>query len=284
MVKKLSSARRRAPRVEAEIKMELEEYIQFLRQSDRGASDDSTPRRLLKAAIPAELRAALRQMATRLSAPFWRRRAQKLERDSGPLRLHLGCGATKKPGWVNIDLAGANVDLAWDITSPLPFRDGAVDTIFHEHLLEHLSLTEGLSLVKECHRLLKEGGVLRVAVPDCKNYLTAYATGDTLLNDLRPGRPTALLAAAEVFLRHGHRSAYDLETLALLCRAGGFSAVGESSYGGGQIRPSPDSEHRRRESLYVESVKVALDTVLPRQHIATVPAERDSREAGRLAD
>ncbi len=283
MAKKLSSARRRAPRVEAEIKMDLEEYIQFLTQFERESPDDSTPRRLLKAAIPPKLRGILKQMATRLSASFWRRRAQKLERSAGPLRLHLGCGATKKPGWVNIDFAGANVDLAWDITHPLPFRDGAVDAIFHEHLLEHLSLAEGLSLLKECHRLLKEGGVLRVAVPDCKSYLTAYATGDTLLNDLKPGRPTALLAASEMFLRHGHRSAYDLETLTLLFRAGGFSAIGESSYGGGQIRPSPDSEHRRRQSLYVESVKVARDTVLPREHIVTVPTERDTREAGRLA-
>ncbi len=280
MVKKLSSGRQRTLRVEAEIKMELEEYIQFLAQFERESLDDSTPRRLLKAAIPPKLRGALKQKATRLTASFWRRRAQKLERNSGPLRLHLGCGATKKPGWVNIDLAGANVDLAWDITRPLPFRDGAVDAIFHEHLLEHLSLAEGLSLVKECHRLLKEGGVLRIAVPNCKNYLTAYATDDTLLNDLKPGRPTALLAASEVFLRHGHRSAYDLETLTLLCRTGGFSAVEGSSYGVGQIEPSPDSEHRRQESLYVESIKVARDAVLPREHIATIS---DSREAGQLA-
>ena len=263
--------------------MELEEYIQFIAQSDRESPDDSTPRRLLKAAIPPELRGTLKRMATKLGASFWRRRAQKLERDSGPLRLHLGCGATKKPGWVNVDLAGANVDLAWDITDPLPFQDGAVDAIFHEHLLEHLSLAEGLSLMKECHRLLKEGGVLRIAVPDCKNFLKAYATGDALLADLKPGRPTALLAASEVFLRHGHRSAYDSETLTLLCRSGGFSAVEESVFGGGQIRPSPDSEHRRRESLYIEVVKVARDTVLPREHITTVRTERDSREAGRLA-
>jgi predicted SAM-dependent methyltransferase len=263
--------------------MELEEYVQFLAESDRESPDDSTPRRLLKRAIPMELRGALKQLATRLGASFWRRRAQKLERDPEPLRLHLGCGATKKPGWVNIDLAGANVDLAWDITDPLPFQDGAVDVIFHEHLLEHLSLAKGLSLMRECHRLLKEGGVLRVAVPNCRNYLTAYASGDTLLDDLKPGRPTPLLAASEVFLRHGHRSAYDLETLTLLCKAGGFSAVRESSYGSGQIRPSPDSEHRRRESLYVESVKVAGDTALLLDQIAPAPAEWDSHEAGRLA-
>lgn len=240
--------------------MELEEYIRFLQGAGRGAPTDSAPRRLLKAALPVPLRGALKGGLTRVSEPFSRIRARRLAAKAKPLRLHLGSGASPKPGWVNVDLLGAKVDLWWDVSRTLPFGDHQVDAVFHEHLLEHLSLEQGLALIRECRRVLKEEGTLRIAVPDCQGYLASYANGGTFLEQARPGRPTGLLAAAEVFLRHGHRSAYDFETLALVCKEAGFVDVERSSYGGGRLQPCPDSEHRRHESLYVEAVKRSRET------------------------
>ena len=37
-----------------------------------------------------------------------------------------------------------------------------------------------------------------------------------------PGRPTRALAMQELFFRHGHRSAFDWDTLALITQAAGF--------------------------------------------------------------
>ncbi len=54
-----------------------------------------------------------------------RRRAQTVARQDD-LKLHLGCGGERKKGWVNIDLLGDPVDVAWNLAKPLPFASGSV--------------------------------------------------------------------------------------------------------------------------------------------------------------
>lgn len=95
------------------------------------------------------------------------------------IKLHLGCGTQYKEGWINIDNNSDNniqkLDLNWDLRNPLPFPDNTVDFIFHEHLLEHLTVDEGQNFIKDSMRVLKQGGVLRISMPDLevsvKNYL-----------------------------------------------------------------------------------------------------------------
>ena len=59
----------------------------------------------------------------------------------------------------------------------LPFPDNNFDYIVASHFLEHLTAAEGLVFLQECHRTLKKGGVIRLAVPDAalliKKYLAA---------------------------------------------------------------------------------------------------------------
>jgi SAM-dependent methyltransferase len=209
---------------------------------------------LARTLAPPAAAPVLRRMLTDMVRPWARCRAAALCARS-PLRLHLGSGRFPKAGWVNIDLLGAPVDLPWNLAAGIPFPSGSADAVFHEHLLEHLSLAEGYGLLRECARVLKPGGVLRLGVPDAGAYLRAYAGAGDFIHRLRPGRPTALLAVQEVFYRHGHRSAYDQETLQLLCRAAGFGRVEPRPFGQSRLHPAPDSPHRRAETLYMEAVK-----------------------------
>lgn len=213
-------------------------------------------RRFAKRLLPRVLHYPLRSAATDVLRPRERRRANALARE-GSVRLHLGSGRRRKPGWINIDLVpGAPVDLGWKLPRPLPFAPQTVEAIFHEHLLEHLTLEQGLALLDECHRLLRPGGVLRIGVPDAGAYLRAYAGAEWhIVEGLRPGRPTRLLAIQEVFYRHGHRTMYDLDTLTLLCKASGFQTIEPRSFGDSRLDPAPDSEARRLETLYVESLR-----------------------------
>lgn len=196
----------------------------------------------------------VRRMLTDLLRPWARRRATAL-RGQTPLLLHLGSGRFPKAGWVNIDLIGVPVDVPWNLARGIPFPPGSADAVFHEHLLEHLSLDEGYRLLRECARVLKPGGVLRVGVPDAGRYLCSYARTGDFIRRLRPGRPTPMLAVQEVFYRHGHRTAYDAETLQFICRAAGFVRVEPRPFGESRLSPVPDSSHRRSETLYVEAVK-----------------------------
>jgi SAM-dependent methyltransferase len=232
----------------------LKEYLQPApSQVDR--SDEPAIKRVAKQVLPASARPFIAAALTDLVRPREKRRAARLSQRE-PLLLHLGSAGFRKPGWVNVDLVGHRGELAWNLSRPLPFADDSADGIFHEHLIEHLALEDGLGLTDECYRVLKPGGTLRIGVPDALAYARAYACGDPeFIERNRPGRPTLLLALLEAFYSWGHKTMYDLESLSLVCRAAGFEHIEQRRFGESLIQPSPDSEHRRLESIYVEAVK-----------------------------
>jgi predicted SAM-dependent methyltransferase len=206
-----------------------------------------------KRLVPPSLRTTLRLVVTDILR--WRERARS-GRLPLPLRLHLGSGYEPKPGWTNVDLVGYG-DLALNLARPLPFRSLSAEAIFHEHVLEHLTLRQGLSLLSECCRILRPGGVLRIGVPDTGAYIRSYLEGGKgIIQEVRPGRPTPLIAMQEIFYWYGHRFMYDFNTLALVCRAAGFqNEIERRLFADSHLSPAPDTETRRGETLYVETVK-----------------------------
>jgi predicted SAM-dependent methyltransferase len=244
------------PRVVEQGRMSIDSYLRFLSAQDRlhARGRTLTPRDVFRLVVPNRYRVPIRIRVTGALAPLMRVRSKSILKRS-PLRLNLGSARVKKPGWVSIDLVGSGADLAWNLATPLPFPDGSIDAILHEHLLEHLTLADGLRLLIDNHRLLKPDGVLRIGVPDAGRYLRSY-TGDTEFVDAtRPGRPTPLLAIQEVFYRDGHLTMYDEPTLRVLCSAAGFVETRGAAYGHSVLEPCPDSENRREETLYVEATR-----------------------------
>jgi predicted SAM-dependent methyltransferase len=203
-------------------------------------------------AAPTGARGRLRELATAMLKPVARRRLARL-RGSPELRLHLGSGFLPRQGWIDIDLAGVRVDLVWNLKNGIPFEDDTVDAVFHEHLLEHLSLHDGFRLTRECHRAIKPGGVLRVAVPNAGDCLRSYAGVDD--PDWARSRPTPMLSVQALFYEHGHRAMYDEQLLVAVLTAAGFEEVAGRGFGDSRLAPCPDSEARRDGTLYVEGVK-----------------------------
>ena len=86
----------------------------------------------------------------------------------GSARLHLGCGTTIRPGWINLDrsrLPGVDVvaDLDACARTPLPFADDSIEEFFASHVLEHVHDT--LALMQELHRIAKPGATAVFRVP-----------------------------------------------------------------------------------------------------------------------
>jgi predicted SAM-dependent methyltransferase len=237
----------------ADSRSALNEYLEL---SDDPGEDAPAWKKGIRAVLPERARVSLRIAGTDAFSLMQRSRINRLARLS-PLQLHLGSGTVRKEGWVNLDLAGNPVDLAWNLARQLPFKSGSVDAIFHEHVLEHFPLGKGFALMRECHRLLKRGGVLRIGVPDAGRYLHSYCEDhpSAFLETNRPGRPTRMLSIQEIFFRYQHRCMYDLETLQFLCAAAGFGVVEQRPFGESRLIPCPDSDHRRSETLYAETVK-----------------------------
>lgn len=92
--------------------------------------------------------------------------------------INCGCGnrfCTEKE-WINIDFNSMNRNIkSINILKGLPFADDSIDAIFSSCMLEHFTKEQAQKHLRECHRILKMGGVCRIVVPDledvCKEYL-----------------------------------------------------------------------------------------------------------------
>jgi len=89
--------------------------------------------------------------------------------------LNLGCGSKIHPDWINIDFAPALNDvLKYNLLEKLPLDDDCIKYIYHSHVLEHFSESDGIVFLKECFRLLQNGGILRIVLPDLENIARSY--------------------------------------------------------------------------------------------------------------
>lgn len=101
-------------------------------------------------------------------------------------KLNIGCGVTHHPDWINLDVSSFDPSvLNVDITNGLPFSSDSVDACYSSHVLEHLDKNGARDMLAECFRVLKSGGVVRLAVPDLEGIareylriLDAVASGD----------------------------------------------------------------------------------------------------------
>ena len=94
------------------------------------------------------------------------------------LKLHLGCGKVDfGEDWINIDqVEYAHVNHVCDV-STLPFTDNSASIIYACHVLEYFDWHEAKTIVlSEWKRVLKPGGILRLAVPDFDSIFNCYHT------------------------------------------------------------------------------------------------------------
>jgi len=89
--------------------------------------------------------------------------------------LNLGCGERFIESWNNIDFVSNSPFVTQhDLNTGIPLDDDSVEVVYHSHILEHFTREKGDQLIKECFRVLKPGGVIRVAVPDLEQLAKQY--------------------------------------------------------------------------------------------------------------
>ncbi|HZI92491.1 MAG TPA: methyltransferase domain-containing protein [Thermoleophilaceae bacterium] len=230
------------------------------------------------------MRRAFVDRVTRLAG--WLRRGHRAEVPSrGPVKVNLGSSLLVAPGWVNVDgalsalvaswptpalrlfyrLAGLRAHLSeaeylevlkgnrfvhYNLEYGIPLPEASADYAFASHFLEHLSKRHGEHLMRETLRVLKPGGVVRVAIPDLAVFIGAYGEGrkeeamDGIFEDWELGD----------FARH--RYMYDFDMLAGLLGRAGFTDVRRCEYREGRV-PDLDELDNRPGSLVVEAAKPA---------------------------
>lgn len=188
-------------------------------------------------------------------------------------KLHLGCGLMTPPAWLNVD-GSFNARLAkypllhkaarlvagkkdspefakniygHDLRKRLPWADGSFKAVYASHLLEHMYRADAEFVLRECYRVLKPGGVVRVVVPDLAPLIKGYMTGefpkwlddhkgmteraDLLIQGLLMREPAQLPANAakkvynNMYDFHSHKWMYDAASLAAMLRRAGFKDI-----------------------------------------------------------
>lgn len=208
------------------------------------------------------------------------------------LRLNLGCGLQAPAGWVNIDrspsltldrlpvvkkaLRSINVlrdehMVSWprnitrhDVTKPLPYATDSASAIYSSHMLEHLYHDQALALLRECQRVLRPGGILRLALPDVEQFARelvnassadsaeaglAFTTGLAMAPLTAPNRRQRLVGR---FASAPHRWQPTTPLVLSMLREAGFATAERRDYLVGDLPGLREVEHRP-ESLFVEA-------------------------------
>lgn len=195
-------------------------------------------------------------------------------------KLHLGCFDAPADGWVNTDItphiwisripmAARVLHLAGkltpermqqhrqgifrklsylDVAKKFPYPDDSFRAIFTCHMLEHLFPPVAAHCLRECHRVLCRGGVIRVVVPDLDRFVSTYdpESPDTFLQ--------AFFEYGRGLEKNSHHWHYNHRSLKTALLETGFSRVEQCEF---QVGACPDVEKidRRPGSLFVEAFK-----------------------------
>jgi predicted SAM-dependent methyltransferase len=174
--------------------------------------------------------------------------------------LNWGCGEHPEPGWLNSDIKDVpGIDVVADVRAGLPLETGSIDYITSIHALPELPYPDLVPALQELHRVLKPGGVLRLALPDLDRGIAAYQNGEADYFHV-PDDDARSIGAKFVtqMIWYGYsRSLFTHDFVKELLERAGFSRVERCGYKQTASRwpDIADLDNRERESLFVEAVK-----------------------------
>jgi len=189
--------------------------------------------------------------------------------------LNLGCGSNRPqmPLWINIDDLHSifpnpecperiNMDkepnyLDHDLNKGLPFNDNEIDGVLCSHILEHMDIHNALKLIKECRRVLRKKGVLRVSVPDPELMLNLQVCEDNgnVVNwgEKNSSDGKSFLEMALFF--NEHVQLISKECLSSLLYVSGFKVFYRCPFKNSVLKGLSDLDNRVQFSLFMEAIK-----------------------------
>jgi predicted SAM-dependent methyltransferase len=152
-------------------------------------------------------------------------------RRAGGVRVYYGCGDVRQPGYVNVDVRWTPaVDLLADLEWCAIHLEDACEEVFMSHVLEHYA-SPGKAwrggprtvagALCSVGRMLRPGGLIRLAVPDFAALATLYVEGRVPLHPRILGR----LVGEQDYPQNSHRCVFDEALLTECLVRAGFGQV-----------------------------------------------------------
>lgn len=175
-------------------------------------------------------------------------------------RLNWGCGDGGAPGWINSDIKDApGIDISGDILDGLPLDAESIDYVTSIHALPELAYPDLEPALRELRRVLKPGGVLRLALPDLERAIQAYLAGDVGYFLVPDDDVRSLGGKMIVQLTwYGYsRSMYTFDFIEELLYRAGFQRVARCGFRetASEHEGIVELDNREGESLFVEAFK-----------------------------
>ena len=148
------------------------------------------------------------------------------------IKINFGSGPYPIAGWINVDLDPAGrPEVVADLGRALPFATGVADFIHTEDFIAQLDPVPLLGFLRECRRILKPAGAMRMLTPDLERFARTYLEDPEHLVwiwNTFVGVPLETGTACEVLnlgMRLAGRFQYDFVTYAKLAAEAGLDTV-----------------------------------------------------------
>ncbi|MGD8765930.1 MAG: hypothetical protein PVG87_26725 [Desulfobacteraceae bacterium] len=147
------------------------------------------------------------------------------------LKIYYGCGTTRQPGYINVDVRNTNAtDLVvglWELSECLK---QCCSEVYMSHVLEHFgspgkAMRKGnndvLGAILCVKKMLKDSGVIRIAVPNFKILCQMYINGEVPLYPKLLGR----ISGEQEYPENLHKCVFDYEFLDYCLTYCGFEDI-----------------------------------------------------------
>ena len=138
------------------------------------------------------------------------------------IKLNIGCGWRNfGSDWHHID-GGDYPHLDSKDIFNLPYENNTVDLIYVSHVIEYFDREHIISILKEWKRTLKDGAILRIAVPNFEEMAVLYLGGSVSLENILGPLYGKMKMGEEIIY---HKTVYDFKSLSILLDDCGFRDI-----------------------------------------------------------
>lgn len=139
------------------------------------------------------------------------------------IKINMCCGKRNfGQDWIHIDGADLPHIKYRNITSLPQFLDNSVDLIYCSHGIAYFDRQEIIPILNEWKRVLKPGGILRLATPCFETMVGLYVNIDCSLEDIIGPLYGKMKMGEEAIY---HKTTYDYDSLESLLESLGFNGV-----------------------------------------------------------
>jgi SAM-dependent methyltransferase len=178
--------------------------------------------------------------------------------------LRMGAGKHTDPDWLAVDYNPVLWNVAYvDARHKLPLPAMSFDAIVCEHMIEHINYQDGRHMIGEFFRVLRKGGVVRIATPDLdfvRRLLTDGPISDELMAYVRWSNanlgeaiekldPDNVTLTVNRLMNYGgdHKFVYDADTLVQALQEAGFKNAAKVSPGFSRYSAMQDVDRHNEE-------------------------------------